>query len=658
MCVRQRALGRWEGGSRRVQAALPEPDAVGSSPLKEALTEEVLFQWQPGAPVDGTSHTYQMVDGVMRVYDTALEDRKEVRGPSPAISELPPLALPSSQPRDPSHLAPGSLQKVFVVPKTANDFFRDMHWILKVVNSGPCKTLCHHRLLLLEQKFNLHTMLNADREFLAQKSAPHRDFYNIRKVDTHVHHSACMNQKHLLRFIKSKLRKEPDEVVIFRDGKYLTLKEVFASLNLTGYDLNVDTMDMHADKNTFHRFDRFNLKYNPCGQSRLREIFIKQENLIQGRFLAELTKEVFSDLQNAKYQMTEYRISIYGRKKAEWDGLAGWVCNNRLFSENNVWLIQIPRLYTIYHKQGLMRNFQELLDNIFEPLFEVTTNPSSHPQLHLFLKQVVGFDMVDDESKPERRPTKHMKTPQEWDVVHDPAYSYWAYYLYANLYVLNKFRESKGFNTLNFRPHSGEAGDLDHLVASFLLAHNIAHGNNLRKSPGLQYLYYLAQIGLAMSPLSNNSLFLDYHRNPFPNFFSRGMNVSLSTDDPLQIHLTKEPLVEEYSIAAQVWKLTSCDLCEIARNSVMQSGFPHKVKQHWVSDTYWKRGPEGNDIHRTNVPNIRLQFRKDVLEAEHELIQYGVSRKVNRAAPPSTLPNAYVPTYVYTFDRPDRIKSL
>eukprot|EP00854_Cymbomonas_tetramitiformis_P000582 gene582-983_t len=132
-----------------------------------------------------------------------------------------------------------------------------------------------------------------------------------------------------------------------------------------------------------------------------------------------------------------------------------------------------------------------------------------------------------------------MKTPQEWDVVHDPAYSYWAYYLYANLYVLNKFRESKGFNTLNFRPHSGEAGDLDHLVASFLLAHNIAHGNNLRKSPGLQYLYYLAQIGLAMSPLSNNSLFLDYHRNPFPNFFSRGMNVSLSTDDPLQIHLTK-----------------------------------------------------------------------------------------------------------------------
>lgn len=66
--------------------------------------------------------------------------------------------------------------------------------------------------LNIMQKFRVHLLLNADGEFLAQKSAPHRDFYNVRKVDTHVHHSACMNQKHLLSFIKTKLKKEPDEV--------------------------------------------------------------------------------------------------------------------------------------------------------------------------------------------------------------------------------------------------------------------------------------------------------------------------------------------------------------------------------------------------------------------------------------------------------------
>uniref|UniRef100_A0A452YWW8 AMP deaminase n=1 Tax=Aegilops tauschii subsp. strangulata TaxID=200361 RepID=A0A452YWW8_AEGTS len=535
-------------------------------------------------PESKSEHVFQMVDGVVQVY--ADKDRTE---------RIYPVA-------------------------DATTFFTDLHYVLRMTAAGNTRTVCHNRLNLLEHKFKFHLMLNADREFLAQKTAPHRDFYNVRKVDTHVHHSACMNQKHLLRFIKSKLRKEPDEVVIFRDGTYMTLKEVFESLDLTGYDLNVDLLDVHADKSTFHRFDKFNLKYNPCGQSRLREIFLKQDNLIQGRFLAELTMQVFSDLNASKYQMAEYRISIYGRKQSEWDQLASWIVNNELYSENVVWLIQIPRLYNVYQQMGIVTSFQNLLDNIFLPLFEVTIDPASHPQLHVFLKQVVGLDLVDDESKPERRPTKHMPTPEEWTNVFNPAFSYYAYYCYANLYTLNKLRESKGMNTIKFRPHAGEAGDVDHLAATFLLCHSISHGINLRKSPVLQYLYYLGQIGLAMSPLSNNSLFLDYHRNPFPMFFQRGLNVSLSTDDPLQIHLTKEPLVEEYSIAASLWKLSSCDLCEIARNSVYQSGFSHALKAHWIGKNYYKRGPSGNDIHRTNVPTIRIEFRDLIWRDEMQLV--------------------------------------
>ncbi|MFS7976987.1 putative AMP deaminase [Helianthus anomalus] len=538
-------------------------------------------------PEPKSDHYFEMEDGVVHVY--ANKDSKE---------------------------------KLFPVVD-ATTFFTDLHHLLKVIAAGNTRTVCHHRLGLLEQKFNLHLMLNADKEFLAQKSAPHRDFYNVRKVDTHVHHSACMNQKHLLRFIKSKLRKEPDEVVIFRDGTYLTLREVFESLDLTSYDLNVDLLDVHADKSTFHRFDKFNLKYNPCGQSRLREIFLKQDNLIQGRFLAELTKQVFTDLDASKYQMAEYRISIYGRKQSEWDNLASWIVNNEIYSDNVVWLIQLPRLYNIYKEMGIVTSFQTILDNIFLPLFEVTVDPGSHPQLHVFLKQVVGLDLVDDESKPERRPTKHMPTPAQWTNIFNPAFSYYVYYCYANLYTLNKLRESKGMTTIRFRPHCGEAGDIDHLAAAFLTTHNIAHGINLRKSPVLQYLYYLAQIGLAMSPLSNNSLFLDYHRNPFPMFFLRGLNVSLSTDDPLQIHLTKEPLVEEYSIAASVWKLSACDLCEIARNSVYQSGFSHVLKSHWIGSEYYKRGPDGNDIHRTNVPHIRLEFRDMIWREEMQQVYLG-----------------------------------
>ena len=40
----------------------------------------------------------------------------------------------------------------------------------------------------------------------------------------------------------------------------------------------------------------------------------------------------------------------------------------------------------------------------------------------------------------------------------------------------------------------------------------------------------------------------------------------------------KEPLMEEYSIAAQVYKLHPADMSELARNSVIMSGFEDRVR--------------------------------------------------------------------------------
>ena len=70
------------------------------------------------------------------------------------------------------------------------------------------------------------------------------------------------------------------------------------------------------------------------------------------------------------------------------------------------------------------------------------------------------------------------------------------------------------------------------------------------------------QIGLAMSPLSNNRLFLTYAKNPFIDFFKMGINVSLSTDDPLQLHFTKDAILEEYSVAKD--KFMACQTATFA----------------------------------------------------------------------------------------------
>ncbi|KAI0087752.1 hypothetical protein BDY19DRAFT_952999 [Irpex rosettiformis] len=509
---------------------------------------------------------------------------------------------------------------VYNIP-TIREYFMDLDYVLGVISDGPTKSLAFRRLGFLSSKFTMYLLLNEFQEIADMKRVPHRDFYNTRKVDTHVHHSSSMNQKHLLRFIKHKMKHNADDIVIFRDGKHLTLEEVFQSLHLTAYDLSIDTLDMHAHQDSFHRFDKFNLKYNPIGESRLREIFLKTDNLIKGKYLAELTKEVMTDLEQSKYQNCEWRISIYGRSPDEWDKLAAWIVDHKLYSHNVRWLVQIPRLYDVYKHNGSLKTFEDIIINVFRPLFEVTKNPRSHPKLHVFLQRVIGFDSVDDESKAERRFHKKFPYPKLWDAKESPPYSYWVYYMFANLASLNQWRRSRGFNTFVLRPHCGEAGDTDHLTSAFLVAHSISHGILLRKVPALQYLFYLKQIGLAMSPLSNNALFLAYERNPLPDFFKIGLNVSLSTDDPLQFHFTKEPLLEEYSVAAHIYKFPQSSLAELARNSVIQSGFEMEIKRHWLGQKWYLPGAAGNDINRTNVPDIRLEYRRQTLLEELTMIR-------------------------------------
>ena len=155
-------------------------------------------------------------------------------------------------------------------------------------------------------------------------------------------------------------------------------------------------------------------------------MFLKTDNAVHGRYFAELTAELFDDLAESKYQHAENRISIYGRDREEWDELAAWVVDHKLYSPHNRWLIQVPhstppilaapslasadacisrpqvpRLYGMYKERGLLNSFQELLDNLFAPLFEVSIDPNSHPKLHLMLQQVVGGG---SSTRRERRP--------------------------------------------------------------------------------------------------------------------------------------------------------------------------------------------------------------------------------------------------------------
>lgn len=83
-----------------------------------------------------------------------------------------------------------------------------------------------------------------------------------------------------------------------------------------------------------------------------------------------------------------------------------------------------------------------------------------------------------------------------------------------------------------------------------------------------------------MSPLSNNSLFLEYSKNPLREFLHKGLHVSLSTDDPMQFHYTKVRTLgaDKDCRASHCWHLSTW----------LSSAFGVALVAHWRQEvTFW-----------------------------------------------------------------------
>ncbi|KAJ9467163.1 AMP deaminase [Diplonema papillatum] len=513
-----------------------------------------------------------------------------------------------------------------------SEYIRDYNVLCETSSASCANIFAKRRLAMLSHKFAIHSALSGLQESGADAVGrvvsvyDKRDFHKTIIVDTHVHMAGGMTASDLLEFIKNKVRYQGDDVVAVQGSKekqqVVTLADMMKKLNVSASELTVASLGVQADATVFERFDNFNSKYSPLGKSDLRTLFLKTDtaqpgvkDVLEGRYFSELVKKTFRN--QAPNHYTEFRLSIYGKSSDEWTRLADWHTLHGMNSTKNKWMVQIPRLYAVLKKSGQVKTFADVLSNVFEPLWQASLYPGKHARLDHFLKHISGFDSVDSEHEVDTE--MHLDrtpSPGEWTSPQNPPYAYWMFFMWANTTTLNHFRKSKKLSTLSFRPHCGECGDPRHLAAAFLTATGINHGIQLRLAPVLQYLYYLAQIPIAVSPISNNSLFLDLEQNPFPEFFQRGLSVSLSTDDPLFFHQTQEPLVEEYSVASKLWRLSSTDLCEIARNSTRHCGFDHAMKSDWGGPLYFLDSSIANDIRRTHVPDTRIAYRFETYHDE------------------------------------------
>ena len=91
---------------------------------------------------------------------------------------------------------------------SAADFYQDLHAFNMVATHGPIRSYCWKRLQVLDAKYRVFHLSFSDLKlqcislklYKLEKEADEantlkhtaRDFENVAKVDTHIHHSACM----------------------------------------------------------------------------------------------------------------------------------------------------------------------------------------------------------------------------------------------------------------------------------------------------------------------------------------------------------------------------------------------------------------------------------------------------------------------------------
>lgn len=66
-----------------------------------------------------------------------------------------------------------------------SEYATDLTSLMNIINDPECRSLCYQRLVLLQRRFDMYIVLNEKNERLSQIRVPHRDFYNVRKVDVH-----------------------------------------------------------------------------------------------------------------------------------------------------------------------------------------------------------------------------------------------------------------------------------------------------------------------------------------------------------------------------------------------------------------------------------------------------------------------------------------
>jgi len=166
---------------------------------------------------------------------------------------------------------------------------------------------------------------------------------------------------------------------------------------------------------------------------------------------------------------------------------------------------------------------------------------------------------------------------------------------HSTLYHLESFLKliqlnKKSAYPLNLYLHDGESNWVDNqnLYDAVLLgSKRIGHGFNLFRYPQLMEMVKKENICIEINPISNQVLgyIRDLRLHPAHTYLSQGIDISISSDDPLIFDY--EGLSYDYWHVYMAWQLDLKDLKQLSKNGIIYSALSPSEKE--IALKHWER---------------------------------------------------------------------
>ena len=118
------------------------------------------------------------------------------------------------------------------VDTTVATFAENYHQLVAIVANCHARTWAHQRLELLGNKYELQVLEHGelDTREMGRDGMASVDFFDVAKVDNHIHLAAAFHAPCFSDFVREKLEEEGDTVVLHDSGGAKTLSQVRSRL--------------------------------------------------------------------------------------------------------------------------------------------------------------------------------------------------------------------------------------------------------------------------------------------------------------------------------------------------------------------------------------------------------------------------------------------